>query len=294
MKKSHSIFQVTGKDKTYCDIKNEINPRCKEAKIFVESLWKEANSYLDPDLVDKIKNDFHSHFWELYLAKSLLDIGLNLKPSNSSDGPDICIKDSNDLHIWVEAVTALSGNGIDAVKRSEVGVVRDVPDDQIKLRLINALNEKKKKYDGYRNKNWINVKDRYIVAINAALVPSARLETEIPRIIRALLPFGHQVLSFNKETANIVDISYNSQETVVKASGKGVETTSFLNPQFSGISAVIYSCADVLNYPTEISKSLLIFHNPLAENPLPLGFLKNGYEYWVEDQYPKSKNWNRE
>jgi hypothetical protein len=30
MKKSHIIFQVTGKDKTYCDIKD--NPRCKEAK----------------------------------------------------------------------------------------------------------------------------------------------------------------------------------------------------------------------------------------------------------------------
>ncbi len=287
MAETLGIFQANGVDEVYCAIKDEINPRCQEAKVFVSQLWQAAHSYLDPDLPVKLPNQFHQHFWEIYLAASLLEIGLILESSSSSDGPDICIK-PNGLPVWVEAVTALAGQGVDAVQKAEFG------DDQIKLRLLNAFNKKSEKYDVYKKKSWIGSKDPYIIAINAALVPSADLEREIPRIVRSLLPFGHSVLHVDKETLNVVDTSHEYQGKVVKASGKGPETTCFLNPKFSGISAVIYSCADAFNYPTEISKSLLLFHNPLAENPIPLGFLKKGHEYWIEEhQYLRNKNWNQ-
>jgi hypothetical protein len=294
MPETFSIFEANGTDEVYCAIKDEINPRCQEAKVFVKQLWETAHSYLDPDLPVKLPNQFHQHFWELYLAASLLEIGLTLEHSSSPDGPDICIKSNDESRIWVEAVTALAGKGVDAVQIAEFGVVRDVPDDQIKLRLLNAFDSKNKKYKKYKEKNWVDSKDPYIIAINAAQVPSVKLEREIPRIVRSLLPFGNSVLHLDKETLNIVDTSYEYQGKVVKASGMGPETTSFLNPELSGISAVIYSYADVFNYPMEISKSLLLFHNPLSVNPVPLGFLKTGHEYWVEDQHLRNKNWNQE
>lgn len=294
MPETLSIFEANGTDEVYCAIKDEINPRCQEAKVFVMRLWEVANIYLDPDFLVKLPNQFHQHFWELYLAASLLEIGLPLEHSNSSDGPDICIRSDSDSYIWVEAVTALAGQGVDAVQKAECGVSRSVPDDQIKLRLLNAFDKKSKKYDVYKEKNWIGSEDPYIIAINAAQVPSARLEREMPRIVRSLLPLGHPVLHLDKETHNIVNTSYEYQGNVIKASGMGPKTTSFLNPEFSGISAVIYSCADTVNYPTEISRSLLLFHNPLAVNPIPLGFLKKGHEYWIEDQYLRIKDWNQE
>jgi hypothetical protein len=289
MSEALSIFQANGTDEDYCTIKDEINPRCQEAKVFVSQLWQAAHSYLDPDLPAKLPNQFHQHFWEIYLAASLLELGLTLEQSSSSDGPDICIRSDSDLPVWVEAVTALAGQGVDAVQKAEPVVARDVPDDQIKLRLLNAFDKKSKKYDVYKEKSWVGSKDPYIIAINAAQVPSAHLEREIPRIVRSLLPIGHPVLHIDKETRNIVDTSYERQEKVVKASGEGPETTSFLNPKFSGISAVIYSCIDTFN-----CRPLLLFHNPLAVNPVPLGFLKKGNEYWVEDQYLRNKNWNQE
>jgi hypothetical protein len=295
MTATHSIFEANGKDEVYCFIKDNINPHCQKSKVFVNKLWEIAHCYLDPDLSDKLPNQFHQHFWELYLAASLIEVGLTLEHSNSPDGPDICIKAIDESYIWVEAVTALAGQGVDAVPKVEFdGVVADVPDDQIKLRLLNAFGKKSKKYNTYKEKSWVGLKDSYIIAINAAQVPLAHLEREIPRIVRSLLPFGNQVLHLDKETFNITDTSYEYQGKVVKASGEGPETTSFLNPELSGISAVIYSCADAFNYPTEISKSLLLFHNPLAVNPVPLGFLKKGHEYWIEDQYLRSKNWNQE
>lgn len=291
MSDTRSIFEADGTDEVYCAIKDEINPRCKEAKIFVEALWKKSHSYIDPDVLAELPIQFHQRFWEIYLAASLLEAGLNLEHSIGRNGADICIKANDESRIWVEAVTASPGQGNDAVQEAELRVVRDVPDDQIKLRLLNAFSEKSRKYKRYRDRNWVSATEPYIIAINAAQVPSARLEREIPRIVRSLLPFGHQVLHLDRKTMEIQGSSHNYQGAVIKTSGTEIETTSFLNAEYSGISAVIYSCIDAFNYPSEISRALLLFHNPLALNPVPLGFLKMGNEYWVES-YLRHQNWN--
>jgi hypothetical protein len=287
-----SIFEKNGTDEVYCALKDEINPRCSDAKIFVEELWEKAYSYVDPDLGAELPHQFHQRFWEIYLAASFIEAGLNLERSSGRNGPDICIKADDESRIWVEAVTASSGRGNDAIQEAVPGVVRDVPDNQIKLRLLNAFSAKSTKYQQYREKNWVGSEDPYIIAINAAQVPSARREREIPRIVRSLLPFGHEVLHLDRETMEVTGTSHEYQGEVIKVSGTGIETTSFLNTKYSGISAVIYSCVDAFNHPTEISKSLLLFHNPLALNPVPLGFLNKGYEYWV-DWHLRYKNWNQ-
>jgi hypothetical protein len=294
MAETDSIFKESGTNEIYCAIKDEINPHCQKAKIFVEGLWQKAHKYLDPDALKDLPIQFHQRFWEIYLAVALLDVGLNLSPSTGQDGPDICIKDNDGLKIWVEAVTASSGQGSDAVQEVQYGTMTSVPDDKIKLRLLNAFSEKNRKYKCYREKKWISSDEPYVIAINASQVPFANLEHEIPIIVRSLLPFGFKVFHLNKKTSEVTGTSYDYQGEVVKLSGAEIETTSFLNPKFSGISAVIYSCANVFNCPDEISDALLLFHNPLAVNPLPPGFLRKGCEYWVDDQHLKNKNWNQE
>lgn len=291
-----SIFITNGTDPVYCAIQDEENSRCKEAKIFIEELWEKTHNYLDSDILQELRVHFHQRFWEIYLAGSLLESGLNLQHSSSRDGPDLCIRADDGSKIWIEAVTATAGQGNNAVQRVEIGTgaVTSVPDEQIKLRLLNAFDEKNRKYNRYRERNWVNSEEPYIIAINAAQVPSATHEREIPRIVRSLLPFGFQVLHVSTETGEINGSSHNYQGEVTTATGAGVETTSFLNPEYAGISAVIYSCADVFNHPTEIGKELLLFHNPLATSPLPLGFLRKGCEYWCVDKNLKNKNWNQE
>ena len=285
----YSVFKENGTDEVYCAIKEEINPGCKKAKVLVEELWDKAHKYIDSDTLKELPVQFHQRFWEIYLAAALLEAGLNLEHSSGRDGPDICIKADDGSKVWVEAVTASPGQGNDAVQEAEIVTLRSVPDDQIKLRLLNAFDEKSKKYKRYREKNWVGSEEPYIIAINAAQVPSATRELEIPRIIRSLLPFGFQVLHLSRETLEVTGTSYEYQGEVIKISGAEIGTTSFLNPKYSGISAVIYSCVDSFNYPTEISRALLLFHNPLATNPLPLGFLKKGYEYWVDEHQLKSR-----
>lgn len=286
------IFEADGTDQFFNALKNEINPSCAEAKVFTQKLWEKTHSHLDSDLANQLKSQFHKRFWEMYLVASLLDIGQELEKGRS-EGPDIYIKSADFPKIWVEAVAALSGTGVDAVQKAQPKVVRSVPDVQIKLRLLTVFDTKFRHFKKHREKNLICDDEPYIIAVNAAQVPSARLDDDdVPRIVGSLLPFGSPVITMNRHTLEIIDSSYAYQDSLSKTSGTQIPTTSFLNPEYSGISAVIYSSVDVLNFPEELSHGLLLFHNPLARNPLLHGFLKRGYEYWIDDDELKNKNWN--
>lgn len=294
MLKSINIFEKEGKDKIYCRIREKGDTHSEEAYIFLNRIFSNVSQYIDSDIIQEITIQFHPRFWEIYLASSLMESDLNLEKSTSRDGPDICVKSNCGGRIWVEAVTSSSGNAKDAIKELEFGIIRDVPDDEIKLRILNSFSEKNRKYLQYLKNGFIEDDEPYIIGINAAQVPSSRRELEIPRIVRSLLPFGYLSLHIGVEDLSLMNTSYEYQGEVIKISGSSVDTTSFLNHEYSGISAVIYSCDDIFNHPTEISRSLLLFHNPLARNPLPLGFLKKGSEYWVMEDCTilKKKSWN--
>jgi hypothetical protein len=286
------IFEADGSDKFFNALKTEGKPRYTEAKVFTQNLWERTHSYLDSDLANQLRSQFHQRFWEMYLVASLLDAEQELEKGRS-EGPDICIKSADLPKIWIEAVTALPGTGEDAVPKAQLKVVRSVPSVQIKLRLLNVFDTKFKQFKKHGEKNLICDDEPYVIAINAAQVPSASLDNDdVPRIVSSLLPFGSPVITINRHTLEVIDSSYSYQDSLSKTSGTQIPTTSFLNPEYSGISAIIYSNVDVLNFPEELSHGLLLFHNPLARNPLPLGFLKRGYEYWVKDDELKNKNWN--
>lgn len=287
-----NIFEADGTDKFFNALKNEVSPWCAEAKVFTQNLWEKTHRHLDSDLANELRTQFHQRFWEMYLVAALLDAGKELDEGRSA-GPDICIKSADLPKIWLEAIAPLSGSGADAVQEAQPKVVRSVPDEQIKLRLLHAFDEKYKKFKKYREKSLVSDDEPCVIAINAAQVPSASLDDDdVPRIVGSLLPFGNPVVTVSRHTLEVIDSSYAYKDGVFKASGTQIPTTSFLNHEYSGISAVIYSSVDVLNFPQELSRGLLLFHNPLARNPLPLGFLERGYEYWVEDEDLKNKNWN--
>ena len=49
-----NLFAKTGSDEIYNAIREEINPRCKRAKVFIESLWRKVNPFLDSDFSSKL------------------------------------------------------------------------------------------------------------------------------------------------------------------------------------------------------------------------------------------------
>ncbi|MGF1933684.1 MAG: hypothetical protein RM347_004710 [Nostoc sp. ChiQUE02] len=266
-------------------------PRFSQDKAFIEEMWLQYKPYADRHFLLESRKNFKQRIWEMYLTCSLIAKGFSI--TSDDKGPDIRILKEG-VVIWIEAVAPKAGEGNDAVTELQDRTTRRVPDDQIKLRYRSAIGEKyNKKYQKYILNQIVKPNDCYIIAINGSAIPSAKRETEIPRIIRSVLPFGNETLIIDVEKHELLDRSYEYQDQVSKVSGSSVSTDIFLNNQYDGISAVLYSCVgvDSLNSPQELGDDFVLLHNPLAKNKLERGLIKLGREYWVENPILECTNW---
>ena len=262
--------------------------------------------YIHEDGEDKVRKKYHefsSRFWEIYLVTSFLEDGFCLVEKKNPEGPDIKIK-LGDRIIWVEAVVPGPGGETnnDRVPDLEYGVAREVPDEQMKLRLTNAFSEKFYKYKNYREKDLIKEEDDYVIAINGSLI--RRSERDVPRIVRTLFPIGNLVLHVRvpnnfDQRAEIVERSHEYQGEIVKCEGSKVPTNPFLNDKYAGVSAVLYSDCDLFNFDCagnsnhrRLSRSFTLVHNPkrhLIHTKGARGFLRCGVGYYATSD-TKDKN----
>jgi hypothetical protein len=273
-----SIVDAT--DAEYNTLRNSDWLPAVEARRFIEDSWPAAEPYLDVDFRSKAARCFHPHFWELYLVTVANTTGLSLRArrarGGSDDGPDILLASG----VAIEAVAAMPGIGPDAVTEGETGVARSVPDEGISLRLLNAVDEKRRKLDRYRSTQVLDPQAPFVIALNAARVPSARLEMPTPRIVRALFGIGHMQVHLSHDTLEHVATSHGRKDFIAKSSGAQVPADGFLSSSsFAGISAVLYSCVDSVNRPAKLGADFVLVHNPNASAPIPTGALPARNEY---------------
>lgn len=270
-------------DESYSTLRSSCWSPAVHAREFVCALWEKTEPYLDKYVRTRAGIQFQQAFWEMYLCGVLLEIGLPVTKRTfrrrSDEGPDVQV---GHVDGWLEAIAVTPGYGPDAVTESQLGRVRSVPHDAIKLRLTSALAEKARKFDTYCSKQLVLPEEPRVVAINAALVPSARLELDVPRIVAAVFPFGWPAVDIDVSSGKVVDLYYTHQSEVVKSSGAPVPTDTFESDSCSGVSAVLYSSADPLNLPSCKGSEFVLVHNPNATTPLPRGWIARGREYWKE------------
>ncbi|MCY3664649.1 MAG: hypothetical protein OXH81_03235 [Gemmatimonadetes bacterium] len=262
--------------------------------------------YIHEDGEDRVKGKYHefsSRFWEMYLVTSFLEDEFCLVEKKTPEGPDIKIK-LGDRIIWVEAVVPGPGGEMnnDRVPDLESGVVREVPDKQMKLRLTNAFSEKFSKYKNYRERDLVKEEDDYVIAINGSLI--GRSERDVPRIVRILFPIGNPVLHIRMpnnfdQRPEIVERSHEYQGEIVKCEGSKVPTDPFLKDEYAGISAVLYSTCYLFNFDyagnsnhRRLSRSFTLVHNPkrhLIHTKGASGFLRCRVGYYATSD-TKDKN----
>ena len=220
---------------------------------------------------------------------------------STDQGPDFRILAP--YNFWLEAIAAGPGDGEDAVPEAEFGVVRDVPDDKVTLRLLQAIRDKAKQRLDFIQKGWIDRTDCYVVAVNIGKIHRVS-DLYLPRIVRAVFGVGFPEASIDTNSGTLSDWRYQHQTQVLKKSSAPVSTRIFLDPEQSdhpddvgceGLSAVLSSemepfksCDPWFNHNKYIDKSVIgddycIVHNLRATNPLPHGFLKCGREYWLNE-----------
>jgi len=275
------------------------SPGMKRERDILEKLWARYEPYADSNFRTAIASDFHSRFWEMYLAVTLLDLGFQLRPRREmgEEGPDICIS-SAETNIWIEAIACgaspsdntESENGFDENGFESV-------DESVILRYTSAIDEKFRKYGKYVNRGIVSNSEPFLIAVNGSRVPFSLPDNNpsdrIPNIIKAVLPFGNYAIWVDPETNRIVKDGYTYREEIVKLSGNKVSTNIFLNPKYTGVSGILFSNLDISKPREKYGDDLLFFRNPIALNPLPAGWLKAGIEYRLEGKKLLKERWHR-
>ena len=268
------------------------NPDRKDAHDFIEDLWQKYESYAEPGFLDDAKKDFLARTWEMYLGCLFLNYGFDLQKKAQKEGPDLQLQ-WNNRSIWVEATAPESGTGDNAVPEYRFNEVPDQPSEQIIFRFTSAIKEKFKKSKSYTSKGIINIDDFYIIAINGGRIRYSLVAPTLPYIVLSVLPFGDLVLAFDNESGKLVNSFHQYRDAVTTAKGSPVPTDIFMNMDYAGISAVLYSYMNVVNHPNRIGVEVHIVHNPLADNKLPLGIFPFGTEWRFENNKLIRENYDK-
>jgi hypothetical protein len=278
-------------DAFYKNIRDGNEEHHQMAREFVERMWLQYEPYAEPDFLKDATNDFHAKTWEMYLGCVFLKYGFNLHKKTKKEGPDLYLL-WNNRSISVEATAPESGTGDNAVPEYKYNDVSDQPSDQIILRFASAIQEKFEKYKSYIGKCIINADDFYIIAINGGRIRYSLSAPTLPYIVLSVLPFGDLVFALDKQSGKLVDSFHQYRDAVKTVKGSPVPTDIFMNKDYAGISAVLYSYMNVINHPNSIGVEVHIVHNPLADNKLPHSIFPFGTEWWVENNQLIQKDHN--
>jgi len=271
-------------DAEYLELRDGQREHIQEAKRFVEHMWSLCADFLDSDLREKARSNFSSAFWELYLAFALYANGVHLVPrsqrSPARSGPDLLIREPR---IWIEAVAPGPGQGADRVP-DLMGTpgAHAVPDEQLKLRLRSAIEEKHDRLLAYEKKGWVRSDEPTIVAVGGAGLGLLHGDLNVPRIVRVAFPIGFEQLHIDPATRQVVGRSHQYSPGVRKQSGEEVSTDLFVTPAYRRISALLYSPSDALNRPTHPGVDLILVLNPHAAAPITPGWFHFLHEYHAE------------
>jgi hypothetical protein len=243
-------------------------PQLEKALNFTESLWRRYRGYEDAHFLQEAKDHFLERFWEMYLAVTFIERGFELSRAGNA-GPEFSFT-SGSRKICVEAVAPGPGAGDDGVPELQMGSdeAYKVPTEKILLRYTNALMEKRKRYLVALAKGTVNESDGYVLAINCRRIPHAPYGNTLPFFVQALLPFGSLAVLIDPKTGDSGDPFYQLREEIKKAKGSPVSTTSFLDPKFAFISAVLHSAVDCVNCPSNLGEEFTVLHNPSASHSL--------------------------
>lgn len=169
------------------------------------------------------------------LGCTLLDLDFILKPSKGQ-GPDFDACTSAGTRVYIEAVTASSGEGPDAVPRPNFGSVEKVPWDQIVLRIRAAISNKSCQHASHVNSGIIDPAVPYVIAVNIGDIPGASVSDAPPTITRACLGVDSLRVVFALD--KISGVFLTQRDAIFKASKSPVDTKIFWDSEYSWLSCV--------------------------------------------------------
>jgi len=262
----------------------------KYENIFTRSVINEwAEGFVDRDnkIVTEFQTTFDSSFWELYLHAVLKKLGAEIDFSVAS--PDFVV--TSPLKFSIEATVALHPHdGVPATEQPDLKVASDFSEfnRQSIIRLANSIAGKRSKFiESYTHLPHVKKKP-FLVAIAPFDRPAFNLQSQ--RAIEAFL-FGYYV---DETTRSREEMLVNGPEIrqidhVLKDSGSRIEVGVFNNPNYSEISAVVFSSCATWSKVTALSHDPgeivfeTIHYNPTGHLPKVSRHHKNAHDETLLD-----------
>ena len=257
-------------DLGYKNVRDE--PNLNEAKSFTEELWLKYRHLADVHFLSDAQTHFLQRFWEMYLACTLIERGIELHRAGNA-GPEFFFL-HNGRRVWVEAIAPGPGTGADKVPDIVYGEAYTVPTDKILLRFTSALRDKHLKRLKDVSRGIVKADEPVLLAINSRGIPHAPYGSEMPYIIKALLPFGSLSISIDPITRSASEPIYQYRHEIQKENSSSVGTTAFLGNAYESFTAVIHSGVDCANRPASLGDDFVLVHNAgtnfeLSKHALP-------------------------
>ncbi len=273
---------------------------------YLRAMWERFHPYADPTFVTKLREAvqrlrdnptpgkglteayylFQRCYWEMYVGCAMLEQGVTLVPRADWDkawegaGPDLMAM-IDARRAWIECVAPGPGDGPDAVPELGDEPINSVPVEQIKLRLLSVLRDKRAKIPVYVKKGIVKPQDGFVVAINARCVPLAFLSDEPPLIARALYGMGTHAVTVNLTTNDFSDPFLTPQPSIPKKNKEPIDANLFGTGKAAELSGVLYSTVDAWNRGNNLASGLIYIHNRTAAVPLPDRWLSLSTSYSV-------------
>jgi hypothetical protein len=244
-----------------------------------------ADKGFDSQLVGRSDEQFQQRLSELLLAQWLWEDGFTL--SSSGVGPDFKATKGNHS-VWIELVTpAPTTDTLRAHARPlQAGEsdIRTVPSEEIKLRWLSALSDKKKQMDRHIEAGIIGEDEPYIVAVNKRMLD--RFNWDVKGISQHPLPveigfgFGPRVIQIDRSTGKVLNSSYQHVEAVTKPETEvSVGASLFLLPQYQRVSGFLGIALHDRKVAGEPFPSAFA-HNPFAKVLVPDNLI-GAQEQWT-------------
>ena len=259
----------------------------------------EDSGLADPKFAGELVSGSDTKFWscvsEALLAERLREKAFPArKPGH---GPDLLVLSGN-RKVWVECICPEPARLPDEWINIHPNTVGNFPHLAILLRWTSAIKEKAEKllgsFDGqtpgYLAKGVVAPSDAYVIAVNGCRLRNGPFSallgiSQFPFAAEAVLPIGPYQLQINRVTAKVVERGHQVCFQVEKPNRSLVPTSMFLNPDFAAVSAIWAVELDGASAVGNHEPSAVI-HNPLATNPVPVGFLN------ADDEYVAVKDWD--
>ena len=278
---------------------------------YYRNLWLQfskmglADSHFEMELTSGDEGKFWQRVFEMRMARRLSSNGHQI--SSRNEGPDFCLTHRN-RKIKIEAIVP-EPTGIPPewlLPMGSNGNVRTVPFKEMLLRWTAAIKEKREKLDGrtltdkrtgqsrhipgYREKNIVAQDDVYVIAIDPVrLVSGPGLDegtSRLPFALEAVFPVGPWAIPVLEPSGRLGRPTPTLRFSVKNSNDADVPTDSFLNQDYSGVSAVIgcatLGCEEI--FPPRDDLKITIVHNPFATNPLPPGLFSDAAVEYVANK----------